>query len=110
MTPLLRSIVADTTAEEHRGRAFGVLCLTRSLGSTLGGFVSTVLAGEVSVGLSVYRSLNARWFRSHLNRRRRVDDAGPAATTALGRMPAAPSPRSCPPQSLVRDCTQTKDG
>lgn len=51
VSPLLFSIVADTTPEQHRGRAFGILCLTQSLGSTGGGFVSTVLSGYRDIEL-----------------------------------------------------------
>ena len=46
VSPLLFSIIADTTAEADRGKAFGVFALFQSCGATIGGFCSTVISGH----------------------------------------------------------------
>ena len=49
--PLLFSLIADMNPEDSRGKAFGLLCLTQSLGGTIGGWLSTVISAQSHVQL-----------------------------------------------------------
>eukprot|EP01046_Picozoa_sp_COSAG06_P000335 COSAG06_NODE_9_length_37879_cov_13.349735_15_plen_491_part_00 len=49
--PLLFSLIADMNPEDSRGKAFGILCFTQSLGGTIGGWLSTVISAQSHVQL-----------------------------------------------------------
>lgn len=53
--PAIQSIVANCTAPEERGFAFGRLCFAGNMGYIIGGFFTILLAGNNYFGYSGWR-------------------------------------------------------
>jgi MFS family permease len=55
LVPCCQSLIADLYPAEQRGRAFGTLQLTASLGGMLGGVFATNLGGHMVAGMDGWR-------------------------------------------------------
>ncbi|EOA20504.1 hypothetical protein CARUB_v10000817mg [Capsella rubella] len=55
VTPAIQSLVADSTEDSNRGRAFGWLGLTSNIGSILGNLCSILLASKSFNGIAGWR-------------------------------------------------------
>ncbi|KAJ8765755.1 hypothetical protein K2173_014877 [Erythroxylum novogranatense] len=55
VVPAIQSLVADSTDESNRGRAFGWLQLTGNFGSIIGGFCSVLIASTTFMGIAGWR-------------------------------------------------------